>query len=317
MDRHLACRQPLLAALLPLGDDLAKFATPVLDFEPLTDAPFRASFEPILDGTRFVRAEFSAGLTIRSKELVKDGDDAFALTISRSRNLEATQRGRELRLGRGEATLLRVSEPGIVGSGGNFKFEVVMIPFAEIEMPASRLDSIVARQVPRRSEALRLLYCYLRSLEKCRRCDWAEGHDIVRRHIIDLATLALKPRGSIGESNLSAVVIARRSAALDYIAACFQDPELSVTKVANSQGLSTRYLQHLIETTGQSFTAHVNELRLQGAFALLNKAHDSGRRISDIALEAGFSDISYFSRLFRSRFGDTPSAIRGQVRRPR
>ena len=33
-------------------------------------------------------------------------------------------------------------------------------------------------------------------------------------------------------------------------------------------------------------------------------------RICDIALQAGFSDISHFNRLFRSRFGGTPSDVR-------
>jgi transcriptional regulator GlxA family with amidase domain len=35
---------------------------------------------------------------------------------------------------------------------------------------------------------------------------------------------------------------------------------------------------------------------------------------SRVALAAGFSDISQFNRLFRARFGDTPSAVRGQRR---
>ena len=35
--------------------------------------------------------------------------------------------------------------------------------------------------------------------------------------------------------------------------------------------------------------------------------------ISDIALRAGFSDISHFNTLFRTRFGDTPSGLRAQA----
>jgi AraC-like DNA-binding protein len=30
-------------------------------------------------------------------------------------------------------------------------------------------------------------------------------------------------------------------------------------------------------------------------------------------LEAGFSDISHFNRLFRARFGDTPGGVRAQA----
>jgi hypothetical protein len=71
--------------------------------------------------------------------------------------------------------------------------------------------------------------------------------------------------------------------------------------VARSQGISPRYLQRLLETAETSFTERVNELRLQRALALLLEA--GKRRISD---------ISHFNRLFRARFGDTPSGVRAQ-----
>jgi AraC-like DNA-binding protein len=30
-------------------------------------------------------------------------------------------------------------------------------------------------------------------------------------------------------------------------------------------------------------------------------------------LRSGFSDVSYFNRLFRKRFGETPRSVRGRV----
>jgi AraC-like DNA-binding protein len=48
-------------------------------------------------------------------------------------------------------------------------------------------------------------------------------------------------------------------------------------------------------------------------FTLLTRAHDDERRICDIALQAGFSDISHFNRLFRARFGDTPKDARARA----
>jgi AraC-like DNA-binding protein len=36
------------------------------------------------------------------------------------------------------------------------------------------------------------------------------------------------------------------------------------------------------------------------------------RRISEIAFDCGFNDLSYFNRCFRRRFGLTPSAARGR-----
>jgi AraC-like DNA-binding protein len=50
-------------------------------------------------------------------------------------------------------------------------------------------------------------------------------------------------------------------------------------------------------------------MRLRKAADLL--AH-SQTRISDIAFDCGFNDLSYFNRCVRRRFGLTPSAARGR-----
>jgi len=103
--------------------------------------------------------------------------------------------------------------------------------------------------------------------------------------------------------------------ALDYIARNFEKPGLTVAAVAHSQGISSRYLQRVLETSGVSFTAYVNELRLQNALILLTEGGDGARRISNVAFQVGFSDVSHFNRLFRSRFGDTPTGVRAQRRK--
>jgi AraC-like DNA-binding protein len=100
------------------------------------------------------------------------------------------------------------------------------------------------------------------------------------------------------------------------VAESFTEPGLTLAAVAQRQGVTPRYLQRLLERSGTSFSTHVNELRLQRAFALLTEPHANTRRIADIALQAGFSDISHFNRLFRARFGDTPTGVRGGAWRP-
>jgi AraC-like DNA-binding protein len=129
--------------------------------------------------------------------------------------------------------------------------------------------------------------------------------DAVVVHIHDLVALAIGECAPLGESSASPVVAARHSAVLDYIAAHFQDPGLSLEIVARCQGISPRYLQRLMASSGTSFTGRVNELRLQRALKLLTEPLTNMQRISDIALEVGFSDVSHFNRLFRARFGDT------------
>ena len=213
---------------------------------------------------------------------------------------------------RAEATLLRISDPGVVGGAEDFGFTTILVPFEKLEERAHGIGGHFGQTVPRRSEALLLLRGYVRSAERFWHGAPAEVREVVGRHLADPIALAVMAHAAIGESQLSAVVAARTAAALDHIATHFEDPGLSLAGVARSLGVSPRYLQRLLETSGTSFTERVYDLRLEKAFAQLTQAGDGPRRISDIALEAGFSDISHFNRLFRSRFGDTPRGVRGR-----
>jgi AraC-like DNA-binding protein len=64
------------------------------------------------------------------------------------------------------------------------------------------------------------------------------------------------------------------------------------------------------ETKTADLSMRLMELRLRHAADLL--AHEPLRRISDIAFDCGFNDLSYFNRCFRRRFGLTPTAARGK-----
>jgi AraC-like DNA-binding protein len=271
---------------------------------------FRATIEPIFG--RIVRTTHSPGVTFRDEALAKDGDDHFSFLISQSRNIDVAHRGRDLRLRRGDATLMHLSEIGSVGSYDNLEFIAVIVPGLELTARGAGIDGAVIQRVPRQSEALRLLSAYIRSLERSQLCASKDAAETIRRHIIDLVALAVSSQGALGESSLNAVAAVRLNAAVDHITKNFDNPGLTVATVAVSQGISPRYLQRLLEGSGTTFTARVNELRLQRAFALLTEARNDASRISDIALQAGFSDISHFNRLFRSRFGDTPRGVRAQ-----
>jgi AraC-like DNA-binding protein len=174
---------------------------------------------------------------------------------------------------------------------------------------ANNVDDLTFQLIPHRNEALRLLFRYLKLLQKGVPTS-SKLRDAVVNHIHDLVALALTKHAPFGESNLTAIAAARLNIALDYIAGHFSEPELSLNKVARDLHISPRYLQRLLEASGTSFTAHVTELRLKRAFTLLTAPSEEENRISDVALQAGLSDISHFNQLFRSRFGDTPSGVR-------
>lgn len=88
------------------------------------------------------------------------------------------------------------------------------------------------------------------------------------------------------------------------------DPELTPERVARELGISRRYLQVLLAGAGTSFVLELNAVRLDRAGDLLTDPRASGLAVSEIAFRCGFLDPGYFTRLFRKRFGVTPSRWR-------
>lgn len=82
---------------------------------------------------------------------------------------------------------------------------------------------------------------------------------------------------------------------------------------ARAAGMNTIYFGRIFKReTGDRPMEWLNERRLQLAARLLEQ---TPRTIQDIADECGFTCPFYFSRVFRKRFGRTPSALRKPPRR--
>jgi AraC-like DNA-binding protein len=89
----------------------------------------------------------------------------------------------------------------------------------------------------------------------------------------------------------------------------FGDIGFNSAKMAAALGVSARYLQMVFAEVGTTPSRFLVARRLDAAAARL-KCLDGPRRITDIAMECGFNDLSYFSRAFRRRFGVCAQAYR-------
>lgn len=286
-----------------------------LDFEPSGDGPFRAEVMPILSsgGVQILRWRHTPGFTFRDRTLVKDGLSSCALVIPEHRSIDYAHRRSEGRLRTGDATLLSMAEPGSIGSPGVSSYLAVVVPDGA-GIAAGHGEALIGQTWPRTLPALCLLRGYIRALAGLP--TQQSLTQLVARHVTDLLSLAARERLGLDKASQRATVEDQRTlVALDFIARNFRDPTLAEPAVAASQGISTRYLQRLLEKSGLSFTDHVNSLRLDAARKALVEPKLDHLRIADIALECGFSDISHFNRRFRRRFGETPSAMRNGRRR--
>ena len=83
---------------------------------------------------------------------------------------------------------------------------------------------------------------------------------------------------------------------------------VSLCEFAVSHQKNAQYIGRLFKKeVGMSFADYVNTVRLEKAANLLAKTE---RKIIDVAMLSGFQNVSYFNRLFRNKYGLSPSEYR-------
>ena len=95
-----------------------------------------------------------------------------------------------------------------------------------------------------------------------------------------------------------------------YIDRSYRDGSLE--EAAEQLHYDYRWLSHeIIRKTGKTFTALMQERRLQQAVYLLKNTDYS---VADVAGKTGYANLTFFYRIFRKAYGITPRQLRGQSR---
>lgn len=82
-----------------------------------------------------------------------------------------------------------------------------------------------------------------------------------------------------------------------------REGQCTMTRVASVLGCGVRSLQLKLQEEGRSYSLILQECRVALAYQLLRRKH---MRVTDVAFELGFSDVSTFSRKFKSWTGVSP-----------
>ena len=102
--------------------------------------------------------------------------------------------------------------------------------------------------------------------------------------------------------------------ACDIIMKRLKDSELSIASLATELEISTRYLHRLFNRRNQAVDKFIWDQRLIRCRGDILDPDQSHIPLIEIAYNWGFSDPSHFSRVFKSRFGIQPSALRKIVK---
>jgi AraC-like DNA-binding protein len=100
----------------------------------------------------------------------------------------------------------------------------------------------------------------------------------------------------------------------EYVVARLDDSDLSPAGIAATFGISIRHLYALFERQGTSVAAWIRARRMERARHDLETASLSGKTVTEIALDWGYSDLSHFSKAFKQTYGQAPRDFMRQCR---
>ena len=139
---------------------------------------------------------------------------------------------------------------------------------------------------------------------------------LVGRLVHDLIAATVgATRDALASAERRGIRAARLRAIMADITANLDDCDLKVADVAQRQRVTTRYVHKLFEREGLTFSAFLLDRRLSRAHRFLSEPRLADLKISSVAFDVGFGDLSYFNRVFRRRYGATPSEIRQAAKR--
>ena len=98
----------------------------------------------------------------------------------------------------------------------------------------------------------------------------------------------------------------------EYIQSHFKE-KVTIEDIAATVHLNASYTSHLFRKTfGYTITDYITYIRLENAKTVLA---DVNANINEAAMESGFSDVSYFSRVFKKIEGLSPREYKNKLKK--
>ena len=251
---------------------------------------------------------------LRTPELVGDERDAVFAVLCLDGSMLCSQGDAIVRIGTGEGVLCDSVGPGGLRMETATRCWALKVARADLAKAVPHIKSFAGLKL-NTGMAIKLLARYLDGLQGGDAVADAREARVFGEHLLDLIAMAIGAENEVRQlAERRGVRAVRHAAVLREIERNLDDSQLSATLVAEKLGVTPRYVHFLLEESGRTFSEHVLVGRLKRVEELLGDPELSNLKISAIARQAGFTDMSYFNRCFRSHLGNTPTGYRKQIR---
>lgn len=256
-----------------------------------------------LDGMALTWPRSTGARIARSRATHRN--DRLVLHILQSGVCQASHRGGQTEMAPGDMVIFSAEEAYVFDAPKDHQMLVAEFDRSLLTTKMVDVDAHIARVISGQHASTRILRNFLLSV-------WREGGSNLDTAsaepyadmIVGLAAVALQAPSSACDQRSDPVLSRIRG----IVEARLSEPGLSPSGIAEQIGVPLRTVQLATAKAGTTLSAYILRRRLERASELLVSA--PGLSVTQLALDLGFNDCSYFSRRFHAAFGASPSEYR-------
>jgi AraC family transcriptional regulator, positive regulator of tynA and feaB len=263
-----------------------------------------------LGSVAFTAARGSAQCSIRARpELRRTSEHCFNLVLVLGGSWQVAQRGARGRFGPGDVILYDSRDPlncDLLTTWSNINLQLSE-QFVRKWLPNPAW--LIGRRISRDSQWGHVLSSYVAQLSP----EFVIQAPLPQSLLIDQigALLALTATELSGaRAALTPVERSLREQVYDHIKQRCPETSLQVADIASSLNISKRTLHRALAACGETFGAMLIQARVDVASRMLQSPLFDRVTTAEIGRRAGFSDASHFTKVVRTRTGQTPLQIR-------
>jgi AraC-like DNA-binding protein len=259
----------------------------------------------------FGTAHGSSGSFLRTRSLLSDGHDDLVLLTAIDGDALAVHRGRSIELHPSEMCLTSLDHLGESRLSEGGRYTAIRMPRRDLMAISRNIEDKISKPLEGNPALKSFIGGYYTLCAETGPAFDAITQRTMARQMMELIALLVETGGgapsSASQGNFEP---ARLQLIQAHVLENLHDDDLTLITAARHARMSPRQVQRLFQQTGSTFSEFVIEQRLLLAQRRLSSAGARREKISAVAFDAGFGDLSYFHRSFRKRFGMTPSEWR-------
>lgn len=244
------------------------------------------------------------------RTIARSEDDFYTLGLQSDGSCLVSQDGREAQLRPGELAICDTTRPLTLAFASSFRMIAVQFPRELIRLPPQVMAQVTARRIRMDRGVGAVVAPFLLALAAQLDTIPAASAPGLADTTLDLVSMLA---GALAQATPDTPPELRRGLMLQiktYVERHLRDPRLDPAGLAQAHHISVRHLYALFEAEGTSVARYIRGRRLEGCRRDLAESHRCQVPVAVVAARWGFLSPPHFSRLFKSAYGESPTAFR-------